>query len=69
MTTWMNILSQSSAYFALQKVVINRSEPSSAPQNLDALPSIDFGFDRPGVNGLGLLRKVKINISLFSLKK
>ena len=52
-----------------KKVVINRSEPSSAPQNLDALPSIDFGFDRPGVNGLGLLQEGKINISLFSLRR
>ena len=49
-----------------KKVVINRSEPSSAPQNLDALPSIDFGFDRPGVNGLGLLQEGR-SISRFSV--
>ena len=52
-----------------KKVVINRSEPSSAPQNLDALPSIDFGFDRPGVNGLGLLQEGEDQYLAYQFEK
>ena len=52
-----------------KKVVINRNEPHSTPQNRDSLPSIDFGFDRPGVNGLGLLQEGEDQYLAFQFEK
>jgi len=52
-----------------KKVVINRSEPQSAPKHGAALPSIDFGLDRPGINGLGLQQEGEDQYLVFHLEK
>lgn len=39
------------------RVVINRDDPATIPPDSIAVPSMDFGFSRPGVNGLGLLEE------------
>ena len=69
MTTWMNICCKAAHISRLQKGRDQSSEPSSAPQNSDALPSIDFGFDRPGVNGLGLLQEREDQYLAFQFEK
>ncbi|MDA0926878.1 MAG: UDP-N-acetylmuramoyl-L-alanine--D-glutamate ligase [Proteobacteria bacterium] len=38
-------------------VVINRDDPASIPPATISVPSLDFGFSKPGVNGLGLLEE------------
>ena len=52
-----------------KKVVINRSDPQSAPKHSAALPSIDFGLDRPGINGLGLQQEGEDQYLVFHLEK
>ena len=51
-----------------KKVVINRSEPPVL-RRTGRLPSIDFGFDRPGVNGLGLLQEGEDQYLAFQFEK
>lgn len=38
-------------------VVINRDDPASIPPATISVPSLDFGFSKPGINGLGLLEE------------
>lgn len=38
-------------------VVVNRDDPASFPPETISVPSLDFGFSKPGVNGLGLLEE------------
>ena len=38
-------------------VVINRDDPASIPPDSIAVPAMDFGFSKPGVNGLGVLEE------------
>ena len=38
-------------------VVVNRDDPASRPPGSVSVPSMDFGFSKPGVNGLGLLEE------------
>lgn len=42
---------------ACQQVVVNRDDINSYPQQELQVPVWDFGFGRPGVNGLGLLEE------------
>lgn len=38
-------------------VVINRDDPATIPPETVSVPTMDFGFSKPGVNGLGLLEE------------
>ena len=52
-----------------QNVVINRDDSGSLPPETISVPAIDFGFSRPGVNGLGLLEEEDDQYLAFQFEK
>ncbi|MDP6653383.1 MAG: UDP-N-acetylmuramoyl-L-alanine--D-glutamate ligase, partial [Gammaproteobacteria bacterium] len=52
-----------------KQLVINRDDSNSYPQSELSLPVWDFGFSRPGVNGLGLLEEDGDQYLAFQFEK
>ncbi len=52
-----------------QNVVVNRDDTGSLPPATIKVPTIDFGFSRPGVNGLGLLEEEDDQYLAFQFEK
>lgn len=56
-------------FTACHRVVINRDDVNSYPPGDETLPSTDFGFGRPSVNGLGLLEEESDQYLAYQFEK